>query len=99
MVSFTRHQDVLWMSHSFQGGTPMVFAQAYLTSLVSLVSDRLALARSRAHTGQGLVEYALIIAAVAIAAIVVLGVLSGQINKTFTSISSSLPNLAPTPTP
>ncbi len=75
----------------------MVIAQAYLASLAFAVSDRLVLARRRAHTGQGLVEYALIIAAVAIAAIVVLGILSGQINKTFTSISNNLPNLTPPP--
>ena len=77
----------------------MLFVQAHLTVFIAAVSDRLALAHRRAQAGQGLVEYALIIAAVAIAAIVVLGLLSGQINKTFSSISSSLPNLAPTPTP
>jgi pilus assembly protein Flp/PilA len=40
--------------------------------------------------GQGLVEYALIIVLVAIAAIAALGLLSGGINHVFSSISSTL---------
>ena len=40
--------------------------------------------------GQGLVEYALIIALVSIALIVALGTLSGALNKVFSTISGSL---------
>ncbi len=45
--------------------------------------------RSSQH-GQGLVEYALIIALVAIVVIALLLVLGGQINSVFSQISSSL---------
>ena len=40
--------------------------------------------------GQTLVEYALIIALVSIAAIVALGLLGGQVSSTFSSIKSTL---------
>jgi pilus assembly protein Flp/PilA len=40
--------------------------------------------------GQGLVEYALIIALIAIVLIAALGLVSGGISTTFTSISKSL---------
>ncbi len=45
---------------------------------------------SRREEGQGLVEYALIIALVAIALIVGLGALAGGIDAAFTNISSHL---------
>lgn len=64
---------------------------------VSLVvwSERvafLAKRRLRDESGQGLVEYGLIIGLVAIAAIVGLGLLSGGLQKIFQSISGSLNN-------
>ena len=46
----------------------------------------------RDDEGQGLVEYALIIALVAIVIIVVLGALGGQVSDKFSQISSGLGN-------
>ncbi len=45
--------------------------------------------------GQGMVEYALILALVAVAAIVVLGLLGFNINTIFTSVSAALTGVAP----
>ena len=42
--------------------------------------------------GQGLVEYAIILALIAIVVIVVMGILGKKINNTFNSISNSLPS-------
>lgn len=78
----------------------MLLVHAYIISLSGVVADRLASSRQRAHTGQGLVEYALIIGLVAVAAIVVLGVMSGRIGAAFGAISTSLngiPNVTPGP--
>jgi Flp pilus assembly pilin Flp len=91
-----------WMCRITEEGTftTMLLAHAYLISLSSFVVDRLASSRQRAHTGQGLVEYALIIGLVAVAAIIVLGVMSGRIGAAFGAISSSLngiPNVTPAP--
>ena len=47
-------------------------------------------ARLAREEGQALVEYALIISLIAVAAIVALGLLSGGINGIFTTISSNL---------
>ena len=78
----------------------MLLAQAYLISFTGFVAQRLTSARQRAHTGQGLVEYALIIGLIAVAAIVVLGVMSGKIGSAFGAISNSLNGIPnPTPTP
>lgn len=44
----------------------------------------------RREDGQGMVEYALILALVSVAAIVALGVLSGKITTIFTAISTTL---------
>lgn len=74
----------------------MLLAHAYVVSFMAALSDRLAQAQRRAQAGQGLVEYALIIGMIAIAAIVVLGLVSGKIQSTFSSISN---NLLPTATP
>jgi pilus assembly protein Flp/PilA len=46
--------------------------------------------RLKAQHGQGLVEYALIIALVSIVVIALLLVLGGQINSVFSQISNSL---------
>jgi len=40
--------------------------------------------------GQGLVEYALILVLIAIAVIVILGVMGGQIDNIFSTVSSAL---------
>ncbi len=40
--------------------------------------------------GQGLVEYALILVLIAIVVIVILGVLGGQVNVIFSTISSAM---------
>ena len=55
--------------------------------LVTYIRTRLELAREE---GQALVEYALIISLVAVAAIFALGFLSGKINDIFTSIGNNL---------
>jgi Flp pilus assembly pilin Flp len=44
----------------------------------------------RSVKGQGLAEYALILALIAIAAVVALGVLSGQINVILSTVSKKL---------
>ncbi len=69
----------------------MLLVHAYLLSFTGLVADRLASSRQRAHTGQGLVEYALIVGFIAVGAIVVLGVMSGKIAQIFGSINAALP--------
>jgi len=55
--------------------------------LVTYIRARLGVAREE---GQALVEYALIISLIAVAAIFALGFLSGKINTIFTSIGNSL---------
>ncbi|HUG16773.1 MAG TPA: Flp family type IVb pilin [Thermomicrobiales bacterium] len=45
---------------------------------------------TREDEGQGLVEYALIIALVSITAVIALGALSGGINNAFTTIVAAL---------
>jgi Flp pilus assembly pilin Flp len=77
----------------------MLLVHAYLLSLSGFVSQRLTSARQRAHTGQGLVEYALIIGLVAVAAIFVLGVMSGKIHDAFTAISGALDGVPAAATP
>ena len=42
--------------------------------------------------GQGLVEYAIILALIAIVVIAVMGILGNKVNNTFNSISESLPS-------
>jgi pilus assembly protein Flp/PilA len=54
----------------------------YLTALISLIH--------RNDDGQGLAEYALILAVVAIAAIAAMVALSGQIGVIFGKVSTSL---------
>ena len=79
----------------------MVFAQVWFSCLSASVANRLASARSRAHTGQGLVEYALIVGVIAVAGIVVMGMLSGKIGGIFNAVGTQLQGVpaAPTPTP
>ncbi len=52
-----------------------------------------------AKKGQGLVEYALIIALVSVALVVALGALTGAIDAVFTAISGTLNPAAPAPAP
>ncbi|HLZ68795.1 MAG TPA: Flp family type IVb pilin [Dehalococcoidia bacterium] len=58
----------------------------YAITLVNELVNRL----QTREEGQGLVEYALIIALVSITAIAALGILSGDINGVFTSIGGTL---------
>ena len=58
-----------------------------VTQLVSLPMQRVA---QRPKTGQGLVEYALVIALIAVVAVATLTALGGNLTKTFTNIMSSL---------
>lgn len=51
---------------------------------------RLQAASAKREEGQGLVEYALILALVSVTAAVALGVLSGKINGVFSTISNAL---------
>jgi len=55
--------------------------------LLTYIRARLGVAREE---GQALVEYALIISLIAVAALFALGFLSGKINGIFTSIGNSL---------
>ena len=55
--------------------------------LITYLRTRLEIAREE---GQALVEYALIISLIAVAAIFALGFLSGKINGIFTSIGNNL---------
>jgi len=55
--------------------------------LVAYLRARLEIAREE---GQALVEYALIISLIAVAALFALGFLSGKINDIFTSIGNSI---------
>ena len=50
---------------------------------------------ARASPGQGLVEYALIIALVSLAAVAALGFLSGKINNLFSKAGNVLNNVKP----
>ena len=52
--------------------------------------DRLASLRARAESGQGMVEYALILVLIAVVVIVVLTVVGNDVSNTFTTISGSL---------
>ncbi|CAN5752965.1 hypothetical protein BH24CHL6_BH24CHL6_05740 [soil metagenome] len=45
----------------------------------------------RRESGQGMVEYALILALIAIAAVVALGLLGGQVSAFFTQLLSLIP--------
>ena len=49
-----------------------------------------ALAKVRDESGQALVEYALIISLIAVAAVVGLGLISGSINNIFTTIGNAI---------
>lgn len=49
-----------------------------------------ALLASRQEEGQGLIEYALIVLLIAIGVIVVLGLLGGQVQAVFQSITNAL---------
>jgi pilus assembly protein Flp/PilA len=53
-----------------------------LSALISLIR--------RDQEGQGLAEYALILALIAVASIVIMGLLSGQISGVFGTISTNL---------
>lgn len=64
----------------------MVLAQAYLWCLRASVAERLHLSRR----GQGLVEYSLIIAVVAVAAILGLTVFGGKLQTAFMNITQKL---------
>jgi pilus assembly protein Flp/PilA len=65
-----------------EGETPMMMLMALLTSLQARLEDR--------ERGQGMVEYGLIIAAVAIAVIVALFALGPKIGSMFSSTAASL---------
>src|SRR3954469_14093278 len=65
-----------------EGETPMMMLMALLTSLQARLEER--------ERGQGMVEYGLIIAAVAIAVIVALFALGPKIGSMFSSTAASL---------
>jgi len=72
----------------------------YLTSVVSTVTNRLS-KHTRPQRGQGMVEYALVIAVVAVIAIVGLRFLGTNLSSTFSNIVNNLnlPNAGGTPLP
>jgi len=69
----------------------MLFAQVYLWCLTDAISTRLATARRRAQTGQGLVEYGLILALVAVVVVALLTTFGKQLGTTFSNILSHVP--------
>jgi Flp pilus assembly pilin Flp len=82
----------------------MLRPYVWLICVAATTRDHIAAARARALTGQGLVEYALIIAVVAVVAVVVLTTLGGKIQQTLSDINGCLPagsaaGACPTPAP
>ena len=61
-----------------------------LGRLQLLVMERLRWGRSEDEQGQGMVEYAFILALVALVVLLAVTVLGKQVNNTFSNISSSL---------
>ena len=59
-----------------------MFAYTYITALIASIR--------RDEEGQGLAEYALILALIAILAIAALGVLSGALNGVLTKVGASI---------
>lgn len=67
----------------------MIFAHVWLAVLTSSISTARRSGR-RAQTGQGLIEYALIIALVVVVAVVVVTLLGGKPGATFSNAVQSL---------
>jgi pilus assembly protein Flp/PilA len=67
----------------------VIFAHLYIASIFSSITTRLGGYR-HAQRGQGMVEYALVIAVVAIVAIIGLAFLGKQLGSTFSNITESL---------
>ncbi len=79
----------------------MLFAQICLWYLTDALTTRLTTARRRAQTGQGLVEYGLILALVAVAVVALLTFFGKQLGDTFSNILKFVPgnSTQPCPTP
>jgi pilus assembly protein Flp/PilA len=58
--------------------------------MVAFVAALLTLLSPRARAGQGLIEYGLVIVLIAVAVIVLLGLLGGQINNVYSRITTSI---------
>lgn len=76
-------------THSFEEEPLVIFAQVWLSVLSSSISSSFRRGR-RAQTGQGLIEYALIIALVAVVAVVGLTILGGKLSQTFSNAVENL---------
>lgn len=63
---------------------------SYVMVHLAVMAEQLKAAIRKAEHGQGMVEYALIIALVSIAALIVLGLLGGQVNSVFDKVRNSL---------
>ncbi|HEX7473057.1 MAG TPA: hypothetical protein VF323_08230 [Candidatus Limnocylindrales bacterium] len=61
-----------------------------MSSIVTAIVTRLPTRRARSEAGQGLAEYALILALIAIVAIVALIFLGGQVSKILSNVSNSI---------
>lgn len=61
-----------------------------MSSIVRAIVTHLPDRRTRSETGQGLAEYALILALIAIVAIVALIFLGGQVSKILSNVSNSI---------
>jgi pilus assembly protein Flp/PilA len=61
-----------------------------MSSIVKPIARLLAVPRMRSEAGQGLAEYALILALIAIVAIVALIFLGGQVSKILSNVSNSI---------
>lgn len=71
-----------WLLQHYLGTAPkMIFWKGESNMLFALKEK-----------GQGLVEYAIILALIAIVVIAVMGILGKKVNNTFNSISESLPS-------
>jgi pilus assembly protein Flp/PilA len=69
----------------------MLFTQVCLWYLTDALSTKLATARRRAQTGQGLVEYGLILALVAVVVVGLVTLFGKQLGDTFSNIIKYVP--------
>lgn len=63
---------------------------SFISSVRAAILDSVSIRRPRRDGGQGLAEYALILALIAIVAIVALIFLGGQVSKILSNVSNSI---------
>ena len=77
------------LAHHTKRRILVILAQVYLWTLTSSITNRV-FGSQRTQRGQGLVEYALVIAVVAVVAIVGLTFLGKNLSQTFSNIVENL---------